>query len=318
VLSGWHPAADVPQFEMAGGTWKVVSPALEGRLSAVGYYFARDLHRRLGVPIGLIDTSTPATSIECWLSTPAAEALFGDALHKVPGRYPTGLSDPACYYNGKVAPVMPAGIAGILWYQGDGSTPATGAAYRRYIPALIRDWRDGFSQGDVPFFVVQIPSFEGCSAEMRESQLLGTLSEPNTGVAVTLDVGDAKDIHPRNKRPVGERLALLARAMVYGERIECMGPIYRGMTAHDGKAIVSFDHVGTGLVLRGGGGFEVRGETGEYVPAQVAATGTDELTVWADAVKEPVAVRYAWAPVPQISLHGSEGLLASPFRTDGP
>jgi len=315
VFSGWHPSAAEPQFEMAGGTWKVVSPDLGGGISAVGYYFAKALHQRLGVPIGLIDTSTPATGIECWLSQEAAEQVFGAALSARPGRFIAGMGDPACYYNGKVAPVMPFGIAGFVWYQGDGSTAETGRGYRERIPALIGDWRGGFAQGDLPFLIVQIPSFEGCSPEMRESQLLAALREPNTGLAVTLDVGDAHDIHPRHKRPVGERLALLARAMAYGEAIECMGPVYRGMAVRNGRAHLAFDHAGGGLVLDGDGGFEIRGAEGEYVPAHASVSGPGELAVWSDDVAEPAAVRYAWAPVPSISLRNREGLLASPFRT---
>lgn len=315
VFSGWHPAAGEPQFEVAGGTWKVISPELKGAFSAVGYYFCKELHRRLKVPVAWIDTSTPATGIECWLSGAAAEGVWGKALHERPGRFLPGLGDPACYFNGKVAPVMPLGVAGMLWYQGDGSLPATGTAYRRYIPALIRDWRQDFGQGDLPFFIVQIPRFEGCSPQMREAQLLAALGAPNAGVAVTLDVGEAKDIHPRNKRPVGERLARLARAMVYGERIECMGPIYQRMEVKQGKAYLSFTHTGRGLVLKGEGGFEVRGAAGPYLPAHAALTAAGQVVVWSDAVPRPEAVRYAWAPVPEISLYNREGLLASPFRT---
>lgn len=317
VFSGWHPAAGEPQFEMAGGTWKVIAPSLDGAFSAVGYYFAKALHKELGVPIGLVDTSTPATTIECWVSARAAEGLFGGALTAQPGRFPAELSDPACYYNGKVAPIMPLGVAGFVWYQGDGSTSATGSAYRARIPALIRDWREGFAQGDLPFLIVQIPQFEGCSPEMRESQLLAARNETSTGLAVTLDVGDPVDIHPRNKRPVGERLALLARAMAYGEAIECSGPLYRAMTVSEGKAHLTFDHVGGGLALHGAGGFEVCGGDGVFVDAQVDLAGTDGLVVWSDAVPEPVAVRYAWAPVPKISLYNDEGLPGSPFRTGG-
>jgi sialate O-acetylesterase len=315
IFGGWHPSADEPQFDLGGGTWKRVSPALNGYYSAVGYYFARALHQKLGVPIGLLDTSTPATGIECWMSAAAAAEVWGPAVSQPVGRFPVGMQDPACYYNGKVAPVMPAGIAGMIWYQGDGSSPETGAAYRRTIPALIRDWRRGFAQGDLPFLVVQIPRFEGCSPEMRESQALAVLGAPKAGLAVTLDTGDAKDIHPRNKRPVGERLALLARALAYGERIEAAGPVYRSMVVKGGRALLTFGHAGRGLRLDGAQGFEVRGATGGYVPARAEVIGKDRLAVWSDAVPQPVAVRYAWAPVPEVSLTNLAGILAGPFRT---
>jgi sialate O-acetylesterase len=210
---------------------------------------------------------------------------------------------------------MPFGIAGMVWYQGDGSDAAGGLAYRRYIPALIRDWRQGFAQGDLPFLIVQIASFKGCSPEMRESQLLATQGAPNVGLAVTLDAGDAEDIHPRNKRPVGERLALLARALAYGEQVEAMGPIYRAITIREGRAHLAFDHAGGGLVLKGAGGFEVCGADGVYVKAQAEVVSEDELAVWSDAVAQPVAARYAWATVPEVSLYNKAGLPASPFRT---
>jgi hypothetical protein len=144
VFMGWHPAADQPQFEMAGGRWRPITPALEGRFSAVGYYFGKALLQHLNVPIGLLDTSTPATGIEDWLSWPTAQRVWGDQLYACPNAFASARQDPSVFYNGKVAPLTPAGIAGMVWYQGDGSTPAVGYAYREYIPALIHDWRTGF------------------------------------------------------------------------------------------------------------------------------------------------------------------------------
>lgn len=318
LFSGWHPAADTPQLHVQGGKWKVISPELQGRFSAVGYYFGKEIHGRLKVPVGLLDTSTPATGIETWISDGAAAAVYGDALRETPGRFPRGMQDPCVFYNGKVAPVMPFAVAGMIWYQGDGSTPESGYRYRNYIPALIRDWRAGFEQGGLPFLLVQIPRYKGCSPEMRESQLLAVLGARNAGLAVTLDAGDPEDIHPRNKRPMGERLARIARALAYGEQIEPMGPIYRAMEVKDGKAILSFDHVGGGLVLRGAGGFEVCGADRQYVKAEAAVTPDGRLAVWSPEVPRPAAARYAWAPVPRISLYNKDGLLASPFRTGEP
>jgi sialate O-acetylesterase len=296
----------------------VISPALQGRFSAVGYYFARDLHRRLQVPIGLIDTSTPATGIESWMSDAAAAAVYGAALHQGPGRFPDTMGDPSLFYNGKVAPVMPFAIAGMIWYQADAGPAAYGYRYRDYLPALIQDWRRGFGQGNVPFLVVQIPAYEGTSPEVRESQLLTALRGHDIGLAVTIDTGDPTDIHPRNKRPVGERLALIARAMAYGEAVEYLGPIYRRMAVVGGKVTLSFDHVGGGLVLKGSGGFEVCGADGVYVPAHAALAGDSQVAVWSDAVAWPVAVRYAWASVPEVTLFSKADLPASPFRTADP
>ena len=171
IFSSWHPAADVPQFHMAGATWKVVSPALKGDLSAVGYYFGKALQERLDVPIGLIDTSTPATEIEPWLSREAAETVYPALRDEQSGRFTVTRQDPSVFYNAKVAPVMPFMVAGILWYQGDSSHPTVGYSYRDIIPVLIEDWRTGFAQGTLPFLAVQIPRYLGCSPEMRESQL---------------------------------------------------------------------------------------------------------------------------------------------------
>ena len=318
VFSGWHPSADQPQFEMAGGSWKVVSPALEGHFSAVGYYLGKALLQRLGVPVGLIDTSTPATTIECWMSPQAALGVYGPDLYARPGQFLPTLSDPSCHYLGKVAPVQPVGIAGIVWYQADAGPAEYAYRYRRYLPALIEDWRRGFGRGDVPFLVVQIPKFKATSPEIRESQLLTALHGRNVGLAVTIDTGDPDDIHPREKRPVGERLALLARAIAYGEPIECMGPVWRGLEVAAGKAYLSFDHVGTGLALRGSGGFEVCGADRQYVSATAEVVEGDRLVVWSEAAPEPVAVRYAWSSVPEVSLYNREGLPASPFRTSEP
>jgi len=209
---------------------------------------------------------------------------------------------------------MPFGVAGIAWYQGDSSHPTVGYAYRYAISALIDDWRNGFGQGALPFLVVQIPRYEGCSPEMRESQLWAVEGAFNTGLAVTIDLGDPTDIHPPDKRPIGERLALMARALAYGEPIEYMGPLYRAMETRDGKAYLSFDHTGDGLRLDGSGGFEIRGLEGPYVRGQVAIAADRRLCVWSPEVPEPYAVRYAWAAVPEVSLYNSEGLLASPFR----
>ena len=307
-FDGWHPAAGEPQFELAGGAWRAVTPQLDGAFSAVGYYFAKELAAHLRVPIGLVNTSTPATGIECWVSPQTAQALWAEG-------WPRGLADPGCYYHGKVAPVLPLSVAGIVWYQGDGSSAATGTAYGRYIPALIADWRRGFDQGELPFLIVQIPRYQGCSPEMRESQLRAARDLPRVGLAVTLDTGDPTDIHPRDKRPVGERLALLARALGYGEALTAWGPVWRAATPADGGLRLTFDHAGDGLVLRGAGGFELRAAGGPWQSAQATVVGRDQVLVASPAVPAPVAARYAWAPVPPVTLYNTAGLPASPFRT---
>jgi len=315
IFSSWHPSAAEAQFHVQGSGWKVVTRELGGQYSAVGYFFARAIHDKLNIPIGLVDTSCPATQIEVWMSPQSASTLFTKDSY---GQYPAWLGTPSALYNGSVAPVMPSAITGILWYQGDGSDAGTGLAYRKRIPALIDGWRQGFGQGDVPFFVVQIPRFNGCSPEMRESDLLGTMSRPNTGVAVVLDIGEADNIHPHNKKPVGERLSLIAKALTYGEKIEYMGPTYHSMQIKDGKAYVSFDHASSGLVLKADDAFEICGADGKYVKASAEITPDNRLAVWSADVPQPTAVRYAWANFPNIGLYNKDGLLASPFRTDVP
>jgi len=313
VFASWHPSADEPQFSIGGGNWKVVTHDIGGAFSAVGYFLARAIHEHQDVPIGLVDTSIPATPIEVWLDPASVKSLYKPDRF---GQYPDNVSDPSVCYYGKVAPDMPAAITGIAWYQGDGSTPETGLAYRKRIPALIDGWRKGFGQGDVPFLVVQIPRFNGCSPQMRESDLLGALSRKNTGVAVVLDIGEPDNIHPHNKKPVGQRLGLIARALAYGEKIEYMGPIYRSMKIEGGKAYLSFDHASSGLILKGDDAFEICGADGKYVKANALVDADNRLVVWSTDVSQPTNVRYAWANFPQINLYNKEGLLASPFRTD--
>jgi sialate O-acetylesterase len=233
-------------------------------------------------------------------------------------------NQPSVLFNAMIAPMIPYAIRGAIWYQGESNTPRP-YEYRNLFPAMIQDWRDEWGQGDFPFLFVQLANWLRVASdkpfhhgwpELRESQAM-TLSLPNTGMAVTIDIGEADDIHPKNKQDVGKRLALAARHVAYGENLVYSGPIYRSMQAEGRRIRVFFEHVGGGLVANGGDltGFEVAGRDQVFVPAQARIDG-EAVAVWSPAVAEPVAVRYGWAINPPVNLHNREGLPASPFRTD--
>ena len=224
-----------------------------------------------------------------------------------------------------IAPLIPYAIKGAIWYQGE-SNAGRAEQYRTLFTDMIRNWRRDWGQGDFPFLAVQLAPWkeikaqpaESDWAELREAQWLATKSLPNVGMAVITDVGDPKDIHPTKKQPVGERLALAARGIVYGEKIEFSGPIYRGGgSLSAGKFIVEFDHVGKGLEARGGElkGFSICGQDRKFVWAKAEIVG-NTVVVSSPEVLYPVAVRYGWSDCPVVNLWNKDGLPASPFRTD--
>jgi len=232
---------------------------------------------------------------------------------------------PTVLFNGMINPVIPYTIRGVIWYQGE-SNVYRAFQYRKLFPALISSWRKLWGQGDFPFLFVQLANFQpdkvapqtkGMWAELREAQLLTFKTVPNTGMAVTIDIGNPNDIHPRNKRDVGKRLALAALAIAYGQKVVHSGPIYRSMRIEGDKIRLFFDHVGSGLVAKGDKlvGFTIAGADRKFVDAKAKIEG-DTVLVWSEEVSEPVAVRYGWADNPNCNLYNKEGLPASPFRTD--
>ena len=228
-------------------------------------------------------------------------------------------------HNGMIAPWSGCGIRGAIWYQGEANA-GNGAAYRSLLPALIKGWRQEWNQGDFPFLVVQLPGFgaattqpsESSWAELREAQFLTASSVPQTGLAVIIDLGEAKNIHPIKKLPVGERLALVAMHMAYGMDVPNFGPVYRSMTVQGNRIRLAFDHA-QGLRAAGGPltGFAVAGKDGKFVWAD-ATLDRQDVVVHSDAVAEPVAVRYAWADNPAGNLYNQMDLPAGPFRTNPP
>jgi sialate O-acetylesterase len=232
---------------------------------------------------------------------------------------------PTALYNGMIAPVLPYAIKGAIWYQGE-SNVGRAKEYQALFPAMIRDWRSRWGVGEFPFLFVQLANFlpakaepgESAWAELREAQEL-TLATPNTGQAVIIDIGDAADIHPRDKQDVGKRLAAWALGTTYGGKEEISGPLYKSMSIEENRVRISFSHVGSGLIAKGGGPlrtFAIAGSDHKWVWANAKIDG-ETVVVSSDQVTRPVAVRYAWADNPEgCNLTNKEGFPASPFRTD--
>ncbi|MHC4508673.1 MAG: sialate O-acetylesterase [Planctomycetota bacterium] len=348
------------------GSWTSCSPETVPGFSAVGYFFGRELYKKLDVPIGLIHTSWGGTPAEAWTRRGALKAdadfkpileRYGDAIAKYPQakqeherkleqwrqavekakaegkkapprpREPFGPGhhhSPSGLYNAMIAPLIPYGIQGAIWYQGE-SNASRAYQYRKLFPAMITNWRQDWGQGDFPFLFVQLANFKEVKsgpgqsdwAELREAQLM-TLALPNAGMAVIIDIGEADDIHPKNKQDVGRRLALWALAETYGQKLVYSGPIYTSMQAEGNRIILRFDHVGGGLAATGEeplNGFAIAGADRKFVWADARIDG-ETVVVSSENVSEPVAVRYAWADNPVCNLGNKEGLPASPFRTD--
>jgi sialate O-acetylesterase len=357
--------ADVPAdtVENDGAGWRVCTPEVAKWFSAVGFYFARDLQPRVGVPVGLINSSYGGTPVEAWMS-PAALAsdpafavvgerwqtalvtapedrarhdaavqawMAGEAAARAKGEKYTApwppnpasarWFQPSGLYYGMIAPLTPVAIRGILWYQGESNTERPGE-YAKLFSAMITHWRAHLGQGDVPFFWVQLANFAGGDANgtgwalLRDAQT-ETLSLPATGQAVAIDIGEADDIHPKNKQEVGRRLALLARAKVYGGSVDFSGPVFNRMVREGTALRVSFDYAGNGLIARDKPlqSFQVAGADQKFYPA-IAQIERDTVVVSSTQVPEPVAVRYAWTNSPEANLYNGAGLPAVPFRTD--
>jgi sialate O-acetylesterase len=234
-----------------------------------------------------------------------------------PADFSQSPSSPTVLYNAMIAPLLPYALRGVIWYQGEANVGRE-RQYQELFPAMIADWRQAWGLGDFPFLFVQIAPYNTMSPEIREAQLLTLKRATNTAMAVTIDCGDAYDIHPANKEPVGARLALAARALAYGEKLEHSGPIYQSLEVKGAEAILSFTHLGGGLVAKNGAlkGFTLAGADKVFRPAQAEIRG-DTVVVSAPGVNSPVAVRYGWANVPEGNLFNRAGLPASPFRTDG-
>ncbi|MFA5865453.1 MAG: sialate O-acetylesterase [Phycisphaerae bacterium] len=246
-----------------------------------------------------------------------------DVPEESPPLFPGSRDGPASLFNGMIYPIVPFAIRGVIWYQGESNTQWA-HEYPNLLRALIQGWRSAWKQGNFPFLVVQLPNFmplvpwpvDSNWARLREAQT-AALNLPNTGLAVTIDVGDGKYIHPPNKQEVGRRLALLAEKIAYNRNIIASGPMFKSIKVSNGKLIICFDSVGGGLVAGNGNkltGFALCGADRKFVWAE-ARIERDRVIVWSDQVPKPVAVRYAWADNPECNLYNREGLPTAPFRT---
>jgi sialate O-acetylesterase len=252
-------------------------------------------------------------------------SLTGFSIDVMRTRDGDPLLPPSSLYQGMIAPLTPFAIRGAIWYQGEGNA-GRAYQYRKLLPAMINSWRKAWGQGNFPFLIVQLPNYgEGPTpsarsawAELREAQLLTFKNTPNTGLAVTLGLGEPGNVHPPRKAEVGERLALWALGTTYGEQIVYSGPLFESSRAEQGRIRVSFSNVGSGLAIGGGDrlqGFIIAGTDMKFHPAQAMIEG-ETVVVSSPLVPHPVAVRYAWADDPEGSLINKEGLPASTFRTD--
>jgi sialate O-acetylesterase len=356
--------AEKPQAE-GKGAWQTCTPDTVGGFSAALYFFGREIHKEVGVPVGLINTSVGGTPIESWVAgevqssdsetkanydtrldaflkfdpvkapalhqkqlaiwkaasekakangTPFVVPAPKDplAMHKLKG-------GPAGLFNGKVVNLVPYTLRGMLWYQGEGNAGNPGL-YHKQLTQLVTSWRTLW-QYELPFAWVQLPNYtapgEGWP-RVRES-MLKTLALPNTGMAITIDLGDAKDIHPKNKQDVGKRLSYWALGTVYGKNVSALsGPLPVGSTISANAITVSFKHTNGGLRSITGDlltGFEIAAADQQWKHAEAKIVG-DTVVVSSAEVAQPVAVRYAWKDWPDYSLANGAGLPATPFRTD--
>ncbi len=347
--------AFTPQSD-CNGEWRVMSPAAVRMFSGIGCFFGIDLFKRYRQPVGLISGNCSGTNANVWISREELEKNFphyasqldryiaelpeklqkyNEAFHKWETQPPEQRGNkpakpgpnhrlPANLFNAMINPIIPYAIRGVLWYQGESNEYAP-LEYRKLMEVLLTEWRRRWGQGDFPFFFVQLSSYRQKTPEpvysgwamVREAQA-ALLKYPNTGMALTIDIGEADSLHPRNKRAVAERLMLLERAR-RGEKVNSRGPVFAEARAENGAMIVRFRSASP-LVVRGNvkkiGGFDLAGADGRYRRAEAELLADGSIRVSSPAIPQPVNVRYAWADNPDTELYDSDGLPAEPFRTD--
>lgn len=335
-----HRPSEKPASDVPSDGWQVCSPQTVGGFTAVGYFFGREIMNKLDVPIGLIGSNWGGTRIEPWTApegfkqVPALKSI-ADKLDTFPAKsekkdkstppkvtIEINHQSPLALYNGMIYPLIPYAFRGALWYQGE-SNNGEGMLYFEKKKALIQGWREVWKNPEMPFYFVQLAPYKYGPpatnlAGIWEAQL-ATLTIPNTGMAGTTDIGNVKDIHPRNKQDVGKRLSLWALAKTYKKDVSVYsGPLYKSMAVEGGKVRVTFDHVGGGLAARDNAAlthFWVAGEDKKFYEAK-AETDGKTVTVSSDKVATPVAVRLGWNQEANPNLINKEGMPASPFRTD--
>lgn len=355
--AGEAAAADWPKIRMfqPNKKWVVCSPQTAGAFSATAYYFGREIHQKTGSPVGLLNVSSGGTPIELWTSREAQKAapelapLFaGEPAQAGPGEdSQQAESDrqqalevegkqavaaqkkaPGYLFEDRILPLAPFAMQGVIWYQGEANSYTKNAnLYGSQLKTLIKDWRSRWGY-DFAFITVQLPEFGPPQTEPMQTHgrvlvregVLKSLELPNTGMAVTLGTGEEKSNHPLNKQEAGKRLAHWALATVYEKKdVAASGPLPAESKVENGRVVVKFSHADGGLAAQGGGalkGFAIAGADGQWVWGDAVIEG-DSVIVQSPEVKDPVAVRYAWAinPVAANLVNGA-GLPATPFRTD--
>ena len=309
--------------------WKLAGPETVANFSATAYYFGQMLSELLQVPVGVINDSYGGSSIEAWMSPEALKSFpeikipeKGSAIKEV-SRTPTTL------YNGMLSPVMGFGIRGAIWYQGESNYDRPDQ-YELLFPAMVKEWRTAWDRGEFPFYYAQIAPYNYAqlppyrtggkynSAFIRDAQRKSMAKIPNSGMAVLMDVGEEKSIHPASKKQAGTRLAYLALGQTY--HIKGFGyasPAFDTLQVNENKAVIKFQNVANGLTTFGKETslFEIAGADRKFYPAKAVVSGSS-VTLTAEQVKQPVAVRYAFKDFVTGDLFGTDGLPVSSFRTD--
>ncbi len=329
-----------PQWNF-NGKWAACSPETVGDFSAVGYFFGRQLHQTLGVPVGLIDNAWGGSAADAWVKReklaahPTLKAIHErwtklESAEKPNEGQMRGNARPGNIHSGVLTPSIGYGIKGAIWYQGE-SNAGRAYQYRELFPFMIKTWREEWGLGDFPFYWVQLADFkaeksepaESDWAELREAQTMTMKALPATGEAVIIDIGEGKDIHPKNKQDVAKRLARWALAETYKlPGIACRSPLYTSMEKQGSKIVLSFDNVSGGAAgwrpfdVAEPIGFTIAGADRKFVAAKASILPDGRIEVSSEAVTDPVAVRYAWADNPVCNMYSAAGLPLTPFRTD--
>ncbi len=338
--------------------WQVCTPETVGNFSAVGYFFARQLHQTLDIPIGMINNAWGGSACEAWVNRKeleaeprfakmmerwkATEASSEAVVKELSGKSDlddagkkqlqgarnalSGNARPGNIYNGVLKSHLGYGIRGAIWYQGE-SNAGRAYQYRDLFPFMISNWRKEWGQGDFPFYWVQLADYlaekpepsDSNWAELREAQTMTMSRLPKTGEAVIIDIGEGRDIHPKNKVDVGRRLARWALANEYGINIPFHSPQYKSMEVVGNKIVLTFDHVGPGwqpFDVNQPRGFAIAGEDQKFVWADASIMPDGKIAVSSASIAKPAAVRYAWADNPVCNMYSKNGLPLTPFRTD--
>ena len=324
------PRADLDKFQ---GWRECRSNMLNSvSFSAAEYFFGREIHTNLNVPVGLVESAWGGRPIEPFTPQAGFKAVpaLAKFIHTINTNTPLNSNAPSVIYNAMIAPLAPFAIRGALWYQGESNRSNTN--YTDKMVALVGGWRQVWQQGDFPFYFVQVAPYRYIKTNyiaaadllpnfwLQQSHAAQRIK--NTGMVVTTDlVDDLNDIHPRDKPSVGHRLALLALNRTYGQRnLVCSGPVFHAVKVAGGKAMLTFEHADGGLRSKDGNPltwFTIAGADKDFVPAEAKIVG-NTVEVSAAGIKQPVAVRLAWNQIAQPNLCNGAGLPAEPFSTDAP